>query len=67
MEPLLLGRREAAEALGISLRLLDYLVSRGELPARRIGRRVCIPRSELEKFARCGSTTRKADRDGRSQ
>lgn len=52
MEPLLLARREAAKALGICLRMLDYLIERGELPARRVGRRVLIPRAALEKFAR---------------
>ena len=66
MQQLLVSRREAAQALGISLRLLNYLVSRGELPARRIGRRVCIARSELEKFARRGSTTQRAGLDGRA-
>ena len=59
MQQLLISRREAAQALGIPLRLLDYLVSRGELLARRIGRRVCIARSELEKFAKRSNTARK--------
>lgn len=54
MEQLLVGRREAAEALGISLRTLDYMIARGQLVARQIGRRVLIQRSELEKFAKRG-------------
>ena len=52
MEQLLIGRREAAEALGICLRQLDYMIERGELPVRRIGRRVLIPRAALEQFVR---------------
>jgi excisionase family DNA binding protein len=51
MEPLLLGRKEAAAALGICLRMLDYKIAHGELAVRRVGRRVLIPRVELEKFA----------------
>ena len=59
MEALLIGRHEAATVLGVSLRTLDYLIERGELPARRVGRRVLISRSELEKFARGGNTKAK--------
>lgn len=49
---LLVDRRASAQALGISLRTLDYMIERGELPARRVGRRVLIPRAALELFAR---------------
>lgn len=49
---LLLSKRDAAQALGVSLRTVDNLLTARELPARRIGRRVLIPRSALEKFAR---------------
>lgn len=51
---LLLDRREAANQLGISLRKLDELIARKELPVRRIGRRVLVPRHSLEQFARMG-------------
>ncbi len=64
MEQLLIGRREAAEAMGICLRTLDYMIARGQLAARQIGRRVLIPRSELEKFAKRGSATKKVGEDG---
>ncbi|MCI0722928.1 MAG: helix-turn-helix domain-containing protein [Acidobacteria bacterium] len=64
MEQLLIGRREAAEALGICLRTLDYMITRGQLVARRIGRRVLIPRSELERFAKRDRTTKKVGDDG---
>ena len=45
-------RREAAEALRISLRTLDTLLAQGKLRGRRIGRRVLVPQSELEKLLR---------------
>ncbi len=51
-EKLLIGRREAAAALSISQRALDYLVANKQLQVRRIGSRVLIPRSELMRFAR---------------
>jgi len=51
-EKLLIGRREAAAALSISQRALDYLVANKQLQVRRIGSRVLIPRSELLRFAR---------------
>ncbi|MCI0722936.1 MAG: helix-turn-helix domain-containing protein [Acidobacteria bacterium] len=64
MEQLLIGRREAAEALGICLRTVDNLIMRRQLAVRRIGRRVLIPRSELEKIARRGGATKKLGNDG---
>jgi excisionase family DNA binding protein len=51
-ERLLYSKTEAVQMLGLSLRTIDTLISRGELRARRIGpKRVMIPRSELERFA----------------
>jgi excisionase family DNA binding protein len=49
---ILLNRRDSARLLGISLRLLDTLISTKELAVRRIRRRVLIHRYELERFAR---------------
>ena len=49
---LLVGRHEAAKLLSISQRALDYLVANKQLTARRIGTRVLIPLSELQRFAR---------------
>jgi excisionase family DNA binding protein len=49
---ILLGRKESAALLSISLRTLDSLLSRREIVARRIGRRLLISRTELERFAR---------------
>ena len=51
MEPLLVGRREAAKLLGLSLRSLDHAVCRGLLKPRRLGRRVLFIPEELRRFA----------------
>ena len=48
----LLSKREAADALGVSLRMLDYLIARKELSVTRIGRRVLVLRKTVEEFAR---------------
>jgi excisionase family DNA binding protein len=50
-DKILVGRKEAARLLSVSLRSLDYLIARRELPARRVGRRVLIHRRALEQFA----------------
>jgi hypothetical protein len=52
VEKLLYSRRDAAHALSISIRSLDYLVERGELPTKRIGKKVLIPGPDLRRFAR---------------
>lgn len=49
---ILRSRRDAARALGISIRTLDNLIIEGKLRARRIGRRVLLETKELERFAR---------------
>ena len=51
-EKLLFTRKESAEILSISIRQLDYLLSAGSLPSRRLGRKRLIPRAALEVFAR---------------
>jgi excisionase family DNA binding protein len=52
---ILLSRKEAAQLLGISWRMLDELVKRGEIRIRRVGGpirgRVLFSRSELQRFA----------------
>ena len=48
-ETIAFSRREAADALRISLRMLDYLLATGGLRGRRIGRRIIIPKTEVEK------------------
>ncbi len=52
MEALLVSRKEAARVLSVSRGKLDQLISKGTIQARRIGRRVLVPREELERFAR---------------
>ncbi len=49
---ILVDKKGAASLLSISIRALDYLVARGELKPRRIGRRILFERRELERFAR---------------
>jgi excisionase family DNA binding protein len=49
-ETLAFSRREAADALRISLRMLDHLLAHGELNGTRIGRRIVIPKSEITKL-----------------
>ena len=52
IEILLYSRKDAATALGISVRSLDYLISEGKLHTRRIGRKQLIPVGDLRRFAR---------------
>ncbi|MDA8336538.1 MAG: helix-turn-helix domain-containing protein [Peptococcaceae bacterium] len=42
--------QEAAKALGIGLNLAYDLVRKGEIPARRLGRRWVVLREPLEKM-----------------
>ena len=50
-EQILLSKRQAAQTLSISIRTLDKLILSKELPIQKIGRRVLISRSSLERFA----------------
>jgi excisionase family DNA binding protein len=49
-EKLCLSVDEAAEALGISRSLAFKLIGEGKLPAVRLGRRLVVPRVQLEKM-----------------
>jgi excisionase family DNA binding protein len=51
LQKTLLARKEAASALSISLSAVDQLIVRGELKVRRIGKRLLVPRKELECLA----------------
>jgi excisionase family DNA binding protein len=55
---MLLSKKEFADAVGISVRTADNLIACKEIPVRRIGRRVLIPISEVEKFAKRDHTTK---------
>lgn len=50
ISPLALRPREAAKTLGISERLLWTLTKRGEIPAKRAGRRVLYSRDRLREW-----------------
>jgi excisionase family DNA binding protein len=43
-------RKEAAKAIGVSARKIDYLISEGKLKARKLGGIVLISHSELVKM-----------------
>jgi excisionase family DNA binding protein len=58
-ELILVGKREAARLLSVSLRTIDNLLARHELPYRRIGRRVLISSKALEQFVRRDHPTTK--------
>jgi len=49
---ILFSKKEAAQALSISLRSLEYLIARKELATRHIGKRVLVPIAALQQFAR---------------
>lgn len=44
-------RDEAAFSLGVSVRIIDYLIERGDLDTRRIGKKVLVPREALRRYA----------------
>jgi excisionase family DNA binding protein len=50
-DKLLFTKKECALMLSLSARTIDNLIATKELPVRRIGRRVLIHRTSLEKFA----------------
>jgi excisionase family DNA binding protein len=49
---LLYTRQESARQLSLSVRSIDYLIGSKQLMARRMGKRVLVPHSELLRFAR---------------
>ena len=53
---ILYSREEAAEALAISPRALDYLLADGTIPRRRIGGRVSVHVKALQAFAESDHT-----------
>lgn len=55
MEKLMLSKSEAGHALGVSLRTIERLISSGQIATCRIGRRVLIYRSEVEKLTKLSS------------
>jgi len=52
MDALLLTKRQAAFALGISVRSVEYLLAKRQLEARQLGRRKLVTRRSVERLAR---------------
>jgi excisionase family DNA binding protein len=59
-EAIALSKIEAAQVLGVSLRTVDRLIALKQLPVRRLGRRVLIPRTALQDFLRRDHPTQAA-------
>ena len=51
IEKFLYSRKEAAYALGISVRSLDYLIAGKQLDMRRIGKKVLVTHASLAAFS----------------
>jgi hypothetical protein len=49
---LLYSRKDAAFALSISIRSLDYLIANKRLTFRKVGKKILIPAGDLSRFAR---------------
>jgi len=49
---ILVSKKQAAEALSVSLRTIENLIAQKRLAVTRIGKRVLIPRRALEQLAR---------------
>jgi len=52
IEKLLYSKLDAAEALSLSVRSIDYLITTQRLPMRRVGGKVMIPAGAVRRFAR---------------
>ena len=59
-EAVAVSKVEAAHMLGVSLRTIDRLIALKELPVRRLGRRVLIPRNSLHNLLRSDHPTQAA-------
>jgi excisionase family DNA binding protein len=47
---ILVSREDAAQTLGLSLRTIDRAIERGDLAAKRYGRRVLVPAAEIGRY-----------------
>jgi excisionase family DNA binding protein len=59
-ESVAVSKADAAQMLGVSLRTVDRLIALKELPVRRLGRRVLIPRNGLHNLLRSDHPTKAA-------
>ena len=55
---LLVSKREAAAALGCSVRLVEIFLAQKELPMRKLGKRTLIPWGSVQAFARRDHATK---------
>lgn len=63
-KPILAYRRlEAARALGLSARKIDYMIEQGQLKAKKVGKAVLIPTDELYRLL--GFETDEPNKGGR--
>jgi excisionase family DNA binding protein len=67
MEKLLFSKKEAAMAIGVSIRTLENMISIGEVPTRRIGRRRLIEAQQLARFCRHDHATQSPKADGENR
>lgn len=51
-EQLLYSRKQVAQQLSLSVSTVDVMIGRGMLRVRRQGRRVLVPSTEVERFAK---------------
>jgi hypothetical protein len=51
VEKFLYNHKEAALSLGVSIRSVDYIISRRDLDTRRVGKKVLVTRESLRRFA----------------
>ena len=51
VEKFLYNRKEAALSLGVSIRSVEYIISRRDLETRRVGKKVLVTRESRGRFA----------------
>lgn len=61
MQRLLVSKKEAAEALGLSVRTVENLIRDHHLKARKVGSRTLIAVRALEQFARRDQPVRRRE------
>ena len=59
-EAMAMSKIEAARMLGVSVRTVDRLIALKQLPVRRLGRRVLVPRQSLHALLRADHPTKAA-------
>ena len=64
VRPVALSKAKAAQALGVSVRTLDYCIAQRTIRVLRIGRRVLVPMNSIEAILKRGVL--ETPRNGRS-